>query len=535
MKLFTNISHEFRTPLTLIISQIETLIQNNKLNQQTYSKLSSMYHSCMQLRELITELLDYRKHELGHLKLQVTRGNIVSFLKENYLLFSDYASRESICLEFTSSHDDIEMWYDSKQIQKVINNLLFNAIKYTPKGGKISINISKDINKVNISIADNGEGIPKKDFTKIFDIFYQSDNPVNTANGISGSGIGLALVKSIVKMHHGEISVNSKINEGSTFTFTLPLGDELYSETEKGPSISQEENPTLLNDKKPITLKDAHESQTTEEEDEPFEENVSDKPKMMIVEDNTEIRNIIREILSPFYTIHDMSDAESALSEIEKIMPDIVITDVMMPGMDGKELCRKIKTSPATSHIPVILLTAQTAVEQYIEGFQTGADDYITKPFNARLLISRCNNLVNSRILLQEKFSHRPETNVQMLATNKLDKEILDKAITIIEENIGNAEFNMNTFAREMGMARTNLFAKIKAITGQTPNDFITSIRLKRGAHLLRNNPELNITEIAEKLGFSSARYFSKCFKDLYNISPLSYRKDKTEEQQPAE
>ncbi|MGN1217071.1 MAG: ATP-binding protein, partial [Phocaeicola sp.] len=519
----------------LIISQIETLIQNNKLNQQTNSKLSSMYHSCMQLRELITELLDYRKHQLGHLKLQVTRGNIVGFLKDNYLLFSDYASRESISLEFTSSHDDIEMWYDSKQIQKVINNLLFNAIKYTPKGGKISINLSKDINKVNISIADNGKGIPEKDLTKIFDIFYQSDNSVNTANGISGSGIGLALVKSIVKMHHGEISVNSKINEGSIFTFTLPLGDELYSETEKGPSISQEESPTLLNDKKPIVLKDTHESQTTEEEDEAFEENISDKPNMMIVEDNTAIRNIIREILSPFYTIHDMPDAESALSEIEGIMPDIVITDVMMPGMNGKELCRKLKTNPATSHIPVILLTAQTAVEQYIEGFQTGADDYITKPFNARLLISRCNNLVNSRILLQEKFSHRPETNVQMLATNKLDKEILDKAISIIEENIGNAEFNMNTFAREMGMARTNLFAKIKAITGQTPNDFITNIRLKRGAHLLRNNPELNITEIAEKLGFSSARYFSKCFKDLYNISPLSYRKDKTEEQQPAE
>ena len=186
---------------------------------------------------------------------------------------------------------------------------------------------------------------------------------------------------------------------------------------------------------------------------------------------------------------------------------------------------RNIKNNPATSHIPVILLTAQTAVEQYIEGYQTGADDYITKPFNTRLLISRCNNLVNSRILLQEKFSHQPETNVQMLATNKIDKELLDKAISIIEANIGNSNFNMNIFAREMGMARTNLFAKIKAITGQTPNDFIISIRLKKGAYLLRNNPELNITEIAEKLGFSSARYFSKCFKDLYNISPLSYRK----------
>lgn len=531
LKLFTNISHEFRTPLTLIISQIETLIQNHKLNQQTYSKLSSMYHSCMQLRELITELLDYRKHELGHLKLQVSQGNIVSFLKENYLLFCDYASRESISLEFTSSHNDIEMWYDSRQIQKVINNLLFNAIKYTPKGGKISINISKRTNDVIISVTDNGQGIPEKDITKIFDIFYQSENSGKTTNGVSSSGIGLALVKSIIKMHHGKINVSSKINEGSTFTFTLPLGDDIYTDAEKSTSICKEGKTCLLNEKVEIPLKETDNSPTAEEKKETVEETASEKPSMMIVEDNTEIRSIIREILSPFYTIYDMPDAERALYKVEEIMPDIIITDVMMPGMDGKELCRKIKTNPATSHIPVILLTAQTAVEQYIEGFQTGADDYITKPFNARLLISRCNNLVNSRILLQEKFSHRPETNVQMLATNKLDKEILDKAISIIEENIGNAEFNMNIFAREMGMARTNLFSKIKAITGQTPNDFITNIRLKRGAYLLRNNPELNITEIAEKLGFSSARYFSKCFKDLYNISPLSYRKDKTVEQ----
>lgn len=524
LRLFTNISHEFRTPLTLIISQIETLIQNHKFSPQIYSKLSSMYHSCMQLRELITELLDYRKHELGHLKLQVSRGNIVEFLKENYMLFYDYALKKSIKLDFKTTHENIEIWYDAKHIQKVINNLLFNAIKHTKEGGHISINITKEDKFAKISITDNGEGIPEKDIPKIFDIFFQSKNNNAGASDVTGSGIGLALVKSIVNMHHGDIEVSSKLNQGSTFTVTLPLDKEVYSETEiLSPTESKDiQRQTILqtNDiiTEPAVCDNNSESANINVEEE-------EKPNMMIVEDNDEIRAIIKEILSPFYSVHALSCAEEALQQIEAIMPDIVITDVMMPGMDGKELCRKIKSTPATSHIPVILLTAQTAVEQYIEGFQTGADDYVTKPFNTRLLISRCNNLINSRKLLQEKFSHQPDTNVQMLATNKIDKDILDRATTIIEENIGNAEFNMNTFAREMGMARTNLFSKIKAITGQTPNDFITSIRLKRGALLLRNNPELNITEIAEKIGFSSARYFSKCFKDLYNISPLSYRK----------
>ncbi len=529
LKLFTNISHEFRTPLTLIISQIETLIQNNKFSPQIYSKLSSMYHSCMQLRELITELLDYRKHELGHLKLQVSKGNIVEFLKENYMLFYDYALKKSITLEFKTSHEDIEMWYDAKHIQKVINNLLFNAVKHTKEGGHISINIKKDNNDAAISITDNGEGIPEKDIPRIFDIFYQSESNSGTSD-MTGSGIGLALVKSIVKMHHGNIEVSSKINQGSTFTVTLPLNKEIYSDTEilyktEEKNIRQQQTTLLANE---IVVEPMVYDKSIDSEIKNTPES-KNKPIMMIVEDNEEIRSIIKDILSPFYSIHDLASAEEALEQIENIMPDILITDVMMPGMDGKELCRRIKSTPSTSHIPVILLTAQTAVEQYIEGFQTGADDYITKPFNTRLLISRCNNLINSRILLQEKFSHQPETNVQMLATNKIDKEILDKATSIIEENIGNADFNMNTFAREMGMARTNLFSKIKAITGQTPNDFIINIRLKRGAFLLRNNPELNITEIAEMIGFSSARYFSKCFKDLYNISPLSYRKGESD------
>ena len=526
LKLFTNISHEFRTPLTLIISQIETLIQNNRFTNQTYNKLSIAYHNCMQLRELITELLDYRKHEMGHLKLQVCHNDIIHFIRENYILFSDYASKNNITIEFNTEYESLDLWFDPKHFQKVINNLLFNAIKSTGNGGKISIEVKKDNKNAIISISDNGKGIPAKDIDKIFDIFYQVEDSNSSIPGTTGSGIGLAFVKTIIDMHHGNIKVNSKEGEGSTFSISLPLGKAHFSKSEIIFSQPTDYSPPVFNSPTPIIQSDESESTTEIAE---ISSKLQSKPQMFIVEDNEQIRAMLKEILSPFYYIRSFATAESAISEIEATMPDIVITDVMMPGMDGKELCKRIKSNPATSHIPVVLLTAQNAIDQYIEGLRTGADDYITKPFNTQLLISRCNNLVNSRILLQEKFSHKPETTVQMLASNKIDKEILDKAISIIEANISNTDFNMNTFAREMGMARTNLFAKIKAISGQTPNDFIISIRLKKGAYLLRNNPELNITEIAEKIGFSSPRYFSKCFKDIYNISPLTYRKGKDE------
>ena len=209
-------------------------------------------------------------------------------------------------------------------------------------------------------------------------------------------------------------------------------------------------------------------------------------------------------------------------------MPNIVVSDIVMPKMSGTELCKRIKNDFNTCHIPVVLLTARTGIEQNIQGLRIGADDYITKPFNTNLLVSRCNNLVNSRLLLQEKFSKQPQTGAQMLATNPIDKEILDRAMNVIEKYLDDPNFNVNTFAREMAMARTNLFAKLKAITGQTPNDFILSIRLKKSALMLRNNPELNITEISDRVGFSSSRYFSKCFKDMYHVSPLAYRKGET-------
>ena len=233
-------------------------------------------------------------------------------------------------------------------------------------------------------------------------------------------------------------------------------------------------------------------------------------------------------IFKPFYEVLTAADGAEGLALVRSEMPNIVVSDVVMPNMSGTELCKQIKSDFNTCHIPVVLLTARTAIEQNIEGLRIGADDYITKPFNTNLLISRCNNLVNSRILLQEKFSKQPQAFVQMLATNPIDKEILDRAMAVIEQHLDDTEFNVNVLAREMAMARTNLFTKLKAITGQTPNDFILTIRLKKGALMLRNNPELNITEIADRIGFSSSRYFSKCFNDIYHVSPLAYRKGET-------
>jgi len=516
LRFFTNISHEFRTPLTLITGQMEMLMRMETFTPKIYNKLLAVYKSGLQMKELINELLDFRKQEQGHMTLKVSEHNIVDFLNENYLLFSEYANAKNIRLRFIKQTDELRVWYDAKQFQKVINNLLSNAFKYTGSGDTISVSIREESGYAVLEVEDTGSGIAAADLNNIFDRFYQSEG------SSSGTGIGLALAKGIVELHHGTIRVKSEKGKGTVFIVSLPLGKDRFD-----PGQLSEKN----NEENVIRMMESLHLPEIPEEEGPVR---PDGVKMLIVEDNKVLREMLTTVFEPFYAVITAEDGEEGLEKVKSEMPDIVVSDVLMPKLSGVELCKMIKTDMEICHIPVVLLTARTAIEHTVEGFHNGADDYITKPFDVRLLISRCNNLVNSRIVLQEKFSRQPQMTPLMLATNKLDKEMIDKVVSVVNRNLTNPEFNIDRLALDLGIARTNLYAKIKAITGQTPNKFILTLRLKKAAFLLKNNPELQVSEISEMTGFTTPRYFSKCFKDVYSVNPLVYRTgENSEDSQP--
>lgn len=517
LRFFTNISHEFRTPLTLIAGNIKLLLQVKTFVPAIYNRLLSTYKSTLQLQSLIDELLDFRKQEQGHMKIKVREHNIVDFLNENYLLFKEYAQSKNIQFSFTTNDECIHLWYDAKQMQKVINNLISNAFQYTPQGKEVKLSIEKREKEVHITVSDTGQGIPEKDIERIFNRFYQTEETILSPG--KGIGIGLALTKGIVELHHGTLSVNSKLQEGSTFTIILPIGKKHFKVEEIAEELSINQTGNMLQTKTEQELVLIEESQTTEKTIE------KQRHSILIAEDDESIRQMLADIFSTYYQVTTVSNGEDAWSKIiQKEQPDIIVSDVLMPGITGIELCKRIKNNLDTCHIPIILLTARTAFEYKMEGWKIGADDYIIKPFDINILLARCNNLINNRILLQEKFSKQPSSTVQEFATNPLDKEFMDKAILVIEENLDNIDFNVNDFASEMCIARTKLFTKLKGITGKTPNEFILNIRLKKAAQLLRRNPELNITAISEQVGFNSPRYFSRCFRETFNMTPLAYR-----------
>lgn len=514
LRFFTNISHEFRTPLTIIVGQLDYLINNHNFASDIYNKILSAYKNSVQMKDLISELLDFRKQELGHMTISVSEHDIVQFVKENYLLFEEYAKTKNITFSFKSNVDRLNVWYDNRQLQKVINNLLSNAFKHTPDHGSIELSILKEDRICSICISDSGIGIKQEDIDKIFNSFYQVDNSENT-----GSGIGLALTKGIIELHGGSINVESKIQKGSVFKITLLLGNKHFAQEQisthntKEKAIDQQAISTL----KDFTFKDIEVSPTLK--------NTSDS-KILIVEDNDDLRNMLTDVFSPFYTVINAPDGKAGLELIYSETPDIIVSDIVMPNMTGIELCKIVKSDINICHIPLILLTAKTSVEHNLEGLGIGADDYITKPFEVEILLARCNNLINSRKLLQQIFSTQPDDDVDptQLTSNSLDQKLIEQAKAIIEENMDNIDFSIVDFSKKMGMSRTNLFTKIKALTGQTPNAFIMTMRLKRAAHLLRNNHDLNISEISIITGFNTSHYFSKCFKDTYKQTPTEYR-----------
>lgn len=523
LQFFSNISHEFRTPLTLIISQIELLLQSSSLSPSVYNKLLKVYKNTYHMRNLISELLDFRKLEQGHMKLKVYEQDIVPFLKEIYLSFYEYASGRSITYNFTAPKESVLCCFDPKQMQKVFYNLLSNAFKYTKPNATIEMILENKENEVIIKVIDNGIGISKEDIDKIFDRFYQAENGISNITKTPSTGIGLSLTKNIIELHHGTIQVESTPGYGSIFIVSLLKGCTHFTEEEQAREQQEKQTENLIPDT--VALNDHMEELSDTEQKEELIEGDDSPHTILLVEDNEELLQILNSLFSPIYRVLLARNGKEGLEKAREERPDIIVSDVMMPEMSGTEMCLKIKNDFDVCHIPVVLLTALTSAEQNIEGLQRGADDYINKPFNAKVLLARCNNLIRNRIILQKKFSQQKDFDAQSLASNPIDQKFLDTVNSIIEKNLDNIDFDMNMMARELGLSRSSLYTKFKALTGMTPNDFVLSCKLKRAAAMLTNNPDLQIADISDRLGFGSPRYFTRCFKAQFEITPAEYRK----------
>ena len=524
LRFFTNISHEFRTPLTLILGQIEVLMQMD-LGTTVYNRIQRIYKNAWHMRNLISELLDFRKQEQGYLKLRVEEQNLVTFTRQIYMCFYEYAQKKEITYRFDNVEETISVWFDSKQLQKVIFNLLSNAFKYTPNKGSIRVEVRMLASQAIVSVCDTGVGIPEEHISKIFERFYQTDN---SSSFTLGTGIGLALAKGIMNMHHGKIDVESTVGKGTKFTLSLPLGNRHFSDEEMATVESRES--VIISEAVPMLP--FEQIMDVEEEKTKVQENIKeeDKPIILLVDDNEELLSMLEDLFLPIYKVYIAHDGREGLEMARQIQPDLIISDVMMPEMSGKELCYKIKTNVKLSHISVVLLTAQTSVEYVVEGLMFGADDYVTKPFNVKVLIARCNNLIKNKKRLIAHYAGKTITESPVTeAINERDKELLAKCVNIIKENFENPAFDVTALASELCVGRSKLYMQFKQMTGLTPNEFILKIKLDEAMSLLKNHPELNISEISIRLGFSSPRYFSKSFKAFFGVAPQTVRSRKKE------
>ena len=519
-RFFANISHEFRTPLTLLLGPIEKWKEKAK-DEDLQRDLGMMQRNARRLLRLINQLLDISKLEARSMKLHASPGNIVTFARGIAQSFQSVAANKRITLKIESESDQIELYFDRDKMEKILSNLLSNAFKFTAQGGEVMVEISNpksEISKqtVTVTVSDTGIGILAEEIPHIFDRFYQVDG--SQTRDQEGTGIGLALVKELVVVHHGTISVKSEVGKGTEFTIQLPLGRAHLKDEEITKPPAEEVVRTT-------ELESSVLSGVTSEGTEDEQESVGDKPIVLVVEDNADVRSYIREYLDPSYKVLEARDGDKGVRLAVETIPDLILSDVMMPNMDGYELCRMLKKDEKTSHIPIILLTAKAGTESKLEGLETGADDYLVKPFEAKELLARVKNLIDLRRKLREKFEKSKVLKPGEIAVTSMDDVFLKNAMAVVEKHMGDERFTIEQFSHEMNMSRVQLHRKVTALTNQSAGDFIRYLRLHRAMDLLHQEAG-TVAEVAYTVGFSSPAYFTKCFHEQFGYPPSDVKRN---------
>ena len=523
LNFFTNVSHEIRTHLTLIMAPVDKLLDSKQNDGFIQQQLTQVKTNANRLLKLVSELMDVRKAETNHLNLRIERHNLIPFLQNIYSSFQETSAAKHIHVSFIHDAEDIPVYFDREQLEKVFFNLLANAFKFTQEGGRISLMVEQKDNKVNISVTDNGRGIAPEYLDKLFTNFFQvADHGLQN----TGYGIGLALSKNIVELHKGTISVESEQsvngNESRTvFTVTLLQGNRHFETTnliETNAVIK-----TIVNESVPVAA--AHQPITT------AETTMEKQFTILITEDNPELRSLVKETFIDQYNVIACEDGLQGWNTSVELIPDLIISDVMMPNIDGFTLCNKLKTDERTSHIPVILLTAKSSENDQVSGLETGADIYITKPFSTQILELNVRNLLSAREKLRLKFSQQIIAAPEATATtetaadtfvNTVDKEFLTRVMQLVDEHMDDPDFGVEKLARKVGMSPPILYKKIKAVSNMSVNEFVKSLRLKKAAQLLEQT-DMTVYEVAYNVGYNDRKYFSREFKKQFGKTPSEY------------
>ncbi len=510
---FTNISHELRTPLTLIMGPLEDSLSSHKLHFTIKNNLEFIQRNSMRLLRLINQLMDFRKMEEGKMQLKASENNISEFVTEITNAFRDIARKKSISFNVISKVKDLNLWFDVTMLDKVMFNLLSNAFKFTGENGFINVTIDKtrDGNMALIKIEDSGIGMSPEDTEHAFEVFYQGHS-----GNFKGTGLGLSLSKELINLHHGGVTVKSEKGKGTAFEVTLPIGQSHLQ-----PDEILSEEPSLINTYEDIKI------YTTDMEPAVLQNEITyfsrKEHSVLVIEDNEDLRAFLKKRSGDNYEIHEAENGETGLSLAFDIVPDLIISDIILPGQSGLQITETLKQDIRTSHIPIILLTAKGSMAEQIEGIKSQADAFIVKPFNLEYLEETIKNLLKNRTVLREHYTSELPTETRSNSSRKIDRKFINEFTAIVENNLSNEDFNVENICKQIGISRVQLYRKVKALIGYNVNDYIMTVRMQKAKFLLANE-DLSISEISFKVGFSSQAYFSTVFKSKFGVTPKSFK-----------